>query len=173
MRGLIFVSGLLASFASASDTVIPMPFGIDFTATQSQIDEQLTRLDCRYFNSGQMCRYTPPEGSLFAFYEVQYTPESQKIITVMGTTQPLVNRLQCQTKMLEINDLIRERYQAKATTTGVDEIHYQQPDIGLVCTADNEFHIVYRNPGIDAQELDAEISRAQAKAVAKKYKDQF
>lgn len=75
--------------------------------------------------------------------------------------------------MLNINQVIRDKYQL--TTSGHDpnSIAYNKPSISMTCTSDNEFHILYRNPKPSSKHLESELRQAQKIQSAHQYPDQF
>lgn len=160
------------SLLLAAETV-PQPFGISFDSTRQQLDKERQLLDCRQFNSGPLCRYAPVAGSMFAWYEVQFTAVENRIITVMGTSAAFPDHYQCQSRMLEINQLVRRQYGLQQAGSDPHTIVYEAPPISMLCTGDNSFHIIYRNPDLDPAEVEGEIRQAQAARPPNPYSDQF
>jgi hypothetical protein len=172
-KSLAVIGCLITPLAIAAKTAVPQPFGINFDDKQQKLEQQLQHIDCRVFNSAPLCRYQPVVDSLFAYYEVQYTAISNSIVSVMGTTKPFSDRFQCQSEMLNINQVIRDKYQL--TTAGHDpsSIAYDKPPISMTCTSDNEFHILYRNPKLSRKQLESELRQAQKIQSTQQYPDQF
>lgn len=170
---LLLVSCMLAPPLFAAKPPVPQPFGIDFGQSKEQLEEQWSKIDCRQFNGGPLCRYRPVENSIFAWYEVQYSAVSHSIITVMGTTSPFDDHYRCQSRLLDVNRWVRHKYQLHSPADTPHTIAYSSPPISMLCTADNEFHIIYRNPTLPTAQIEAESREAAAAAQSNPYADQF
>ena len=164
---------MLISPLYAAKPVVPQPFGIDFGSSKAQLEQHWQKIDCRLFNGGPLCRYSPVKESMFAWYEVQYSAVSHSIITVMGTTAPFSDHYRCQSRMLEIDRWVRHKYQLQSAGNNPQTIAYTSPPISMLCTPDNEFHIIYRNPNLSTAQVEEEIHKAEAAAESNPYPDQF
>jgi hypothetical protein len=43
----------------------------------------------------------------------------------------------------------------------------------MLCTPDNQFHIIYRNPDLSSAQIESEIREAASAKVRNPYADQF